>query len=193
MNRNLIQKALAETFGRMGTKIADSVARAFLRNAVPWATYVYNGGIRNGTGSGPTYSPGPRLSVTEVKFDFAAIAADRIANSLAALAATDVLQAVGVKAGIWVPMCSLQTVTVEGAAATVDIGDGTSTAGYIDDANLNAAGWASSLITTAFSLATAGGKIYTVDDTIDLLVNTNATDVAVANLMVVMVDLRKVR
>jgi hypothetical protein len=157
-----------------------------------WATFNYQGGVFAGTATGPTYSPGA-FSVVDVKLDFAAIAAANVAAGRAALASADVIQVVGVKAGAHVLTVALNVVTVEGGTATVDCGDGTSTAGFFAGANLNALGWTSNLITSALSIATAGGKIYTVDDTIDLVLNNNTIDVAVAHLMVVQFDLRQQR
>lgn len=191
----LLPKKLAEMIGnaaeRAKNRVLDQMALALLRNAVPWTTYAYNGAQRGGTGAGMTFSPG-RLGVADIKFDFAAIAADRSANSLAALASTDILQAVGVKAGTWVPMVAVDTTTAEGAAATVSVGDGADDNGFVDALSINATGYGSSLITTAYSLATAGGKIYTADDTIDVLLNSNSIDVAVVHLIVPMIDLRPV-
>lgn len=188
---NFLATQMAALADRAKNALAMRVAEALAKHMVPWATYAYNGGIRGGTGIAPTYSP-HKLSVTEVKFDFAVIAAERLAAGVAAIAATDVLQAVGVKAGVWVPLVTLQVTTVEGAAATTDIGDGTATAGYFSAANLNALGYSPSVATSSLSVAVGGGKQYTVDDTIDLLINSNNVDVAVAKLLVVQVDLRPV-
>lgn len=188
MKRNLIQTALAS----MLVPIARPFAAALMRSAVPWAEYNYKGGVVNGGGSGPTYNSSP-LSIVEVKFDMDAIADERVANNRTAIAAADVLNAVGVKAGTWVPMVALQVVTAEGAAATADVGDGSTAAGFISNADLNVVGWTSSLITTTYSLATAGGKLYTADDTIDLVIDSNNVDAAVFHLFVPMFDLRKVR
>lgn len=159
---------------------------------ISWATFNYQGGVFAGKASGLTYTPGA-FSVVDVKLDFAAIAAANVAAGRAALASADVIQVVEAKAGTHVLTVALNVVTVEGAAATADIGDGVSTAGYASAANLNVVGWTSNLITSAYSIATAGGKIYTVDDTIDLVLNSAAIDVAVAHLMVVEFDLRQQR
>lgn len=188
MKQSLIQRALAYALGPIVPRLGEQL----LRNAVPWVTYNYQGAVLGGTAIGPTYSGHP-FAVAEVKFDMAVVAAARVAAGQAAIAATDVLQAVGVRAGTWVPMVAIETTKVEGAVATADIGDGTSTAGYASGHNLNALGWSASLATVALSVATAGGKLYTVDDTIDVLINNNAVDVATFRLLVPMVDLRASR
>lgn len=160
--------------------------------AFSFATYNYTGGWPGGTNAGMV--PTPNLfGVVEIKLDFAAIAAARTAAGQAALASTDVLQVLPVLANTWVQMVSVEVTTAEGATATADIGDGTATAGYISGANLNALGHTGSLATSSLSVAVGGGKIYTVDDTIDVLLNNNAIDVAVMRLRAVMVDLRKYR
>jgi hypothetical protein len=188
MKQNIISRAL----GAILMPIFRPLAVQLMRASVPWATYNYKGGIIGGTATGPTYN-GMGFCVVEVQVDFAAIAAARVAAGSAAIGATDVLELVGVKAGTWVPMTALQVVTAEGAVATADIGDGATAAGFISNGDLNVVGWSSSLITTTYSLATAGGKLYTADDTIDMVVDSASVDVAVAHLFVPMVDLRKVR
>lgn len=189
---NKLQKSFIEAAVAAACAALGNGWKRGMRAAVPWATYNYKGGSLAGTATGPTYSEG-KLTVAEVKLDFAVIAAARVASGAAAIAATDVLQFVGVPAGTYVPMVGAQTSTVEGAVATVDIGDGNSAAGFLDDFNLNALGRTGSLITTAYSVAVGGGVFYNVDDTIDCLVNNNAVDVAVLSLFVSQVDLRKTR
>jgi len=168
----------------------------WLRKFAPalFVTYNYKGGVSGGTATGPTSTPGV-FAVNDIKLDFAAIAAARSAAGQAALGAADVMELFGVRAGIWVPAAFVQVTKAEGAAATGQLGDGTDPDGFIATAtlNLNTAGWSSSLITTAYSLATAGGKLYTADDTVDLTLDSASIDVAVAQLFVVTVDLRAYR
>lgn len=192
MKQNIIKAALASLLAPVFGSGFGQLTERMDQGAVPFATYNYKGGVLGGTGAGPTFSHQP-FSVAEIKMDFAAIAADRAAAGQAAIGAADVLELFGIKAGIWVPVVAIQTVTAEGAAATCDLGDGTSAAGYASNHDLNAVGWSSSLATVALSLATAGGKLYTADDTIDMVVDSASVDVAVANVFVTMVDLRRMR
>lgn len=184
--KTMIQAALA------ALALGPAHAREFLKDAVPWVTYGYKGAVFGGTAAGMTYNP-VGFAVAEVKLDFPAIALARAAAGQVALAATDILEVVGVKAGTWVPMVAAQVVTAEGEAATIGVGDGTTPSGFISAGDANALGWLHSLVTTTYSLATAGGKLYTADDTIDVLLNTAAFNVAVIHLFVPMVDLRRSR
>ena len=106
---------------KFNTTMALAIAAALGISPAMAATYNYKNGVLNGTAEGPVYSP-ERFSVQEVKLDFAAIAAARIAAGSAAIANTDILQVVNVKAGCWVPAVGLQVSTVEGAALTVSVG-----------------------------------------------------------------------
>lgn len=168
------------------------LALAAMFGAALMATYNYKGGYSAGTNRGMQAQPGS-FNVVDIKLDFAAIAAARSAAGQAALAATDVMEVVPVRAGTWVPAVFVDCTTAEGAAATIDVGDGAAANGFLDDFSLNAVAWGSSLITTSYSLATAGGKLYTADDTIDVLVNSNNVDVAVMHLVIPMVDMRLYR
>lgn len=190
MKKDLIEAAVEAACKAIGNGFKSAMQRAAL---VPWATYNYKGGIIGGTATGPSYTSQGGLAVVEVNLDFAAIAAARVAASQAAIAATDVLQVVGVYAGIYVPLAAVQCSTVEGAAATVDVGDGNGANGFLDDFNLNALGRTASLVTTAYSVAVGGGVFYNVDDTVDWLINSNNVDVAEAAFFVTMMDLRKTR
>lgn len=158
----------------------------------PMATYNYKGGVNAGTAAGQIPTPGA-FSVVDIKLDFAAIKTDRANKSQTALAAADVLELIPVRAGTWVPAAFMQTTTVEGAAATFDLGDGATAAGFISNHDGNAIGWSSNLITTTYSVATAGGKLYTADDTVDVIVDNNNVDVAVLQVFAILVDLRAYR
>lgn len=159
-----------------------------------FATYNYKGGYSGGSNTGMVATPGV-VNVADIKLDFAAIAAARAAAGQAAIGAADVLELFGIKADTWVRAAFVKVTKAEGAAATGQLGDGTDPNGFIETAglNLNATGWYSSLITSAFSLATAGGKIYAADDTVDLTIDSAAVDVAVAHLYLETVDLRSYR
>lgn len=165
-----------------------------IRQAV---TYPYHGGVQGGAAAGlfaagQVATPG-LFSVVDVKLDFAAIAAARVAAGQAAIGAADVLELIPVRAGTWVQLVALQVTTAEGAAATADMGDGTTPAGYLSNVDLNAIGFTGSLITSTYSVAVGGGKLYAADDTIDMVVDSASVDVAVVQAFAVLVDLRNYR
>lgn len=143
-------------------------------------------------GAGPAnLASGQKVSVVERKLDFAAIAAARTAAGQAALAAADVLKLIPVKAGQYVQLVQLSVEKAEGATATADLGDGDGAAGYISNADLNSAATnVASLATSAYSVAVGGGKLYTADDTIDMVVDHNSIDTAVVRVKAVIIDLR---
>jgi hypothetical protein len=73
---------------------------------------------------------------------------------------SDVYQIFKVGNGVMPVNVYAYVATVEGGAATLDIGDGASTARYETDADINAAGVTKSLDATT---------VYTGDDTIDII------------------------
>lgn len=159
----------------------------------PGVTYSYLGGYPGGTNTGSPSTPSA-VGVAEIILDFAAIALARTAAGQTALAATNVLELFSVPAGTWVPYGAAECLTVEGETATLDLGDGASAAGYLDDFNCNsAAGLVGSHATTALSVAVGGGKTYATADTIDALLNTAAFNVGKVRLVALMVDLRRSR
>lgn len=160
-------------------------------------TYPYWGGKPGGAAAG-LYAHGnvrtPGLvNVVNVPLDFAAIAAARVAAGQAALGAADVLELIPVKTGTFVLLAGIEVTTVEGAAATVDLGDGASAAGYVSNADLNALTYVASLVTSAYSVAVGGGKLYTTDDTIDMVLDNASIDVAVCRVFAVTCDVRNYR
>lgn len=185
--KNLIDAAVALAVAQLGSSVEKMVGKQ-----VPWATYNYQGGVLGGTASGPTYSTG-RLTIAEVKLDFAAIAAARAAASQAALGNADVLQILGVPAGVYVPYVAAQTSVVEGAVATVSVGDGNNASGFILNHDLNALGRTASLVVQAYSVAVGGGVWYNVDDTLDVTLNNAAIDTATLSIYAALTDLRKTR
>lgn len=179
-------------------KLLDPLYRALTRymqraGLMQMVTYPYLGGVSgNTTNYGPTYSP-VGISVAEVELDFAAIATARTAAGQAALAANDVLTLFGVRAGTLVHAVSLDVTTAEGAVATCQLGDGADPNGFLAAADLNAVAHTASLLTTPYSVAVGGGKLYTADDTIDMTLDHNSIDVAVCRVTVVSFDLRSSR
>lgn len=156
------------------------------------ATYNYKGGVVAGVAAGHVATPNA-FSVAVVELDFAAIATARTAAGQAAITTADVLEVITVRAQTWVPAVFLKPTTADGGTMTMDVGDGADPNGYIDDGDVNATTMLSSLITTAYSLATAGGKYYGAADTIDLIPNNATPDTGVVELIAVMVDLRSYR
>lgn len=103
------------------------------------------------------------------------------------LAAADVAEVLDIAAGTHVLVVYATVLTPEGGTQVLDIGDGATAAGYFDDFDANAAAGTTgaSLVTVTFSLATAGGKLYTSADTIDITSVTNAYGVGKIRLTAV--------
>lgn len=129
--------------------------------------------LRVGNGKAlPAVSPRPSW----VKFTYKA------ATNNAGIA--DVLEVIDVPAKTFVHLVQWEVTTVEGAAATFDIGDGTTPAGYVSNANANALGSGVSgpvagYVNTSdagvaqdaivLNPAYSGGKYYATADSIDII------------------------
>ena len=106
------------------------------------------------------------------------------------LAATDVIQAVTVKAGEMVIGCSAKIITACSAAMTATIGDGYDPDGYVTSVSLN--GTAGTVTSTTGALLQSGttpfaitqGKVYSADDTIDLVLGGTAANNGVVEVRV---------
>lgn len=170
----------------------DSPLAGLLDGIKAFATYNYKGGVSAGRAAGIPATPN-LFGVVDIELDFAAIAAARVAAGQAALGAADVLELIPVRAGTLVLLAGVQTTKVEGAACTFDLGDGADPNGFVDNHDANALGWSASLATVAYSIAVGGGRLYTADDTIDLIVDSAATDVNVTRVFALMVDMRQYR
>ncbi len=134
-----------------------------------------------------------KTSVVSITLDFAAIAAARVAAGAAALAATDVLQVMQIPAKSMVLSVGVDVTTAEAAVATMSVGDGTTATGYITNADLNVVGSQAmvlTLIEAAPNLISgySSGKYYAAADTIDVVINTAATDKAVCTVWAVVAD-----
>jgi len=118
----------------------------------------------------------PKVFIIENIIDFAAT------NRTA----TDILQALNVKAGTFVLLAGVEVLVVEDSTATIDLGDGSNADGYLDAADIEAAvGYfdSSQAYTASTTNANAvleeatrlygvmGGKFYTANDTIDVTLN----------------------
>ena len=116
--------------------------------------------------------------------------ADAYAKKGSNLAATDVIQAVTVKAGEMVCSVSAKIITACSAAMTATIGDGDDPDGYVTSVALN--GTASTVTSTVGALLQSGvtpfaitqGKVYSADDTIDLVLGGTAANNGVVEVRV---------
>ena len=96
---------------------------------------------------------------------------------------SDVIQLWDIPIGCHIKCVLLDVTTAEGATATVAIGDGDSTAGYLAATSINSAAKTATLITDAYGAV--GGKLYAAADTLDLLFATAADiDAAVFDVYV---------
>ena len=100
--------------------------------------------------------------------------------------ATDILQVLQVKAGTYVLLAGVEVLVVEDSTATIDLGDGDNSDGYLDGSDIEAAvgyfasapaitsgtGTVITIITTTL-YSNLGGRLYTANDTIDVIVNNN--------------------
>lgn len=96
-----------------------------------------------------------------------------------AIVTNDVFQLITVPAGAFVNKVHVKVETAEGATCTFDIGDGSTTDGYLDGVEGNALTETQSF-TADTTEAYGAGKLYTTADTIDLKLMTGTA----ANLIV---------
>lgn len=127
----------------------------------------------------------------ELILDFPTIIAARAAAGAAALTAADVIEAIPVPAGYLVSNVGMEVMTV-GAAGTIALGDGTAAAGYLAANAVTALGYFGGvpvLVAGAFAPTLSGGKLYTVNDTIDLTLATAVPSAAKVRVFCLMTDL----
>ena len=116
--------------------------------------------------------------------------ADAYAKKGSNLAAADVIQAVTVRAGEMVCSVSAKIITACSAAMTATIGDGDDPDGYVTSVSLN--GTAGTVTSTVGALLQSGttpfaitqGKVYSADDTIDLVLAGTAANNGVVEVRV---------
>ena len=116
--------------------------------------------------------------------------AEAFAKKGSNLAATDVIKAVTVKAGEMVIGCSAKIITACSAAMTATIGDGDDADGYVTSVSLN--GTAGTVTSTTGALLQSGttpfaitqGKVYSAEDTIDLVLGGTAANNGVVEVRV---------
>jgi hypothetical protein len=115
------------------------------------------------------FNGGNPFSKVEIVLDMPKIVAARLAASATALAFTDVLQVLPVKAGTLVMDVTAHCLVAGTAASTIGVGDGGSTSRFLTTFNTASA-------TTSVSAVMAAPYHYAAADTIDVIFNT-ATDI----------------
>lgn len=134
-----------------------------------------------------------KVSRVEVTLDFAKIATARAAAGAAAVASGDVIEAIPLPAKSFVLAVGYDVTTAEGASATIDLGDGSDTDGYLNDVSLNsvASGAMALALAEAAPNTVAGysnGKYYSAADTIDVLINSASVDAAKVRIWALVMD-----
>lgn len=105
-------------------------------------------------------------------------------TKVTARGAADVDEVLYVAAGTLVLNVFVKLLTAEGAALTADVGDGAQPAGWFDNIDMNAAApayYGSTIALTegapnTFTRPYTAGRLYTANDTIDILWNNAAAD-----------------
>jgi len=126
-----------------------------------------------------------QFSVLKFHVDMAAIAAELAATVDGS--AADIVQLWDIPVGCKILGVLVNVTTVEGAAATVAIGDGTQPAGFMAAGSINALTTTTMLgsSTATDAYAIIGGKLYLTTDTLDLTFATAADiDLAVFDVYV---------
>ncbi len=145
------------------------------------------------TGSGVNAYPADLagLYAVQATLDFTEI------NSGSGTVQNDIVQLIQIPANTLVLGVSFSVTTASSNMTDFDIGDGTTTDGYIDGASMatvnDGCSWVTTFNEAAPNTTLDGmslGKFYTAADTIDLKQNTNATVVTgVLKVKAVMIDL----
>jgi hypothetical protein len=122
------------------------------------------------------------ISKFEIKLDFAAIIAARLAAGATALAATDVLEVISLPAGSVVLSAGAQVIEAEttNTTGTFSVGYGGATAAYTSALANNALGYGITNLANPTVFATA--------DTIDVLLNTAVGTNAVLNVFAIVAN-----
>lgn len=121
-------------------------------------------------------------------FDLAKLAT--LLNDGTAFTSSDVLEAFQVPANTLVLGVHCKVHKAEGAACTIDVGDGADPNGFLNAVNINST---STSVFTGHALGygtdNGMGRLYTAADTIDITCGSANTDTAVITLCAIMVDL----
>lgn len=129
-----------------------------------------------------------RIHTVQRSINFATAVSDLKAD--VDFATGDVIKIIDVPIDTWVVFVTAETTTDSDAIDNIDIGDETTTNGWVDDIDMTTTGEDDdSLDGVTYSLATAGGKHYSSADTIDIIVNTSgASDDGILKVTALMVD-----
>jgi len=107
----------------------------------------------------------------------------------------DTLSLLNIPADTFVERIAIIVETIEDGTLTVDVGDGSGAAGFLDDANMESLD--TKITTLALTEATpntvtgyTNGKLYTAADTIDMLFN-NAADTVKFEIVALCIRLKK--
>lgn len=108
-------------------------------------------------------------------------------------ASGDVIQALNTYPGWFVQAVLVDVLVAEGGTATATVGDGVLATGFIPSVNLNAVGMTKSNLTLTEAAPNTvtgytAGKLYTVADTIDLVL-TAAMDAAKVRVAALVIDM----
>lgn len=133
------------------------------------ATYDYT----KGAGPGMDAAKGKKHFALQRMFDMALVKAARAAASpvLTAITSTDIVKFFIIPAFTYVQCVIVEKLTVEGATMTMDFQDSGGSANFISAADLNTTTVATSLATSAASVAVGGGKYYTAANFLAGVVN----------------------
>lgn len=140
------------------------------------ATYSDSLGYAKGGGEVPAYGVYD-ITRAEVTLDFAKINAARAAAGATALAASDVIEALTIPAGVVVSCVTVMVVSADSSTATIAVGDGADPDGFATATAVATAG----TVGTAGAY-TLGGKVYAAEDTIDVTLGTAAPTAAVVRV-----------
>ncbi len=159
----------------MATTHDATAYSGFVSQAPPW-------GMAGGGGGG--------VGIIQFKVDMAAVAA--YLNATIDGSSADVVQMWDIPAGTQILGVRVELITPEGAAATVAVGDGDNTAGYLAAFSINGAAGTSKMTLLA-DVYGAALRTYAATDTLDLLFGTAADiDVAVFEVQVLCAIFRRI-
>jgi len=150
------------------------------------AAYTDTVGFNKGSAAS-TASTNNRTYLQQVDLNFVTIVADRVTNSLTALAATDSLAVLHIPAKTLILAAGIDITTANTAASTLDLGyTGGDVDAWVDGVN---AAVASSAVGLGVLMTTAAATNYHhAADTLDLLFITAAQEQSVMRVWAVMVD-----
>ena len=151
------------------------------------AAYTDTIGFNKGSAAS-TASTNNRTYLQQVDLNFVTIVADRVTNSLTALAATDSLAVLHIPAKTLILAAGIDLTTVNTAASTIDLGyTGGDVDAWVDGFDCQTA--ATSAVGLGVLMTTAAATNYHHSaDTLDMLFITAAQEQSVMRVWAVMVD-----